>query len=72
MDVLDDMFEAWRADVDSEPFAHEAAVAGAIDTSIPVTPGGGAGCPIVLGVLIVGALALVVFVAQVVMAVWPW
>lgn len=71
-DLLDDMFAAMRADCDSEPFAHETAVDAAITASLPVTPGQGAGCPLVLGALIVGVLAVVVVVAQVVMAVWPW
>lgn len=69
-DLLDDMFAAMRADLDSEPFAHEAAVDAAITAMVPVAPTGGAGC-IVLGALVVGLLAVVVVVAQVVMAVWP-
>ena len=40
--------------------------------SAPVTPGGGMPCVIKLGALAVGGLFVVVAVAQVVMAVWPW
>jgi hypothetical protein len=42
-----------------------------IRTSIPVTPGSGAGCPIVLGAGVIAVLAVTVGVAQLVhLVVW--
>lgn len=67
-DDLDVLFAAYVADVDSAPFAHEAAVDAAITAMVPVVPTGGAGC-IVYGALAVAVLAVLVVVSQLVMAV---
>ena len=68
-DDLAAMFAAARQDIDSEPFAHQDALDAAISTYVPVTPSGGAGCPMVLGVAAIALLVVVVVVAQIVMAV---